>query len=204
MNKISGIVVAVGLLFAGSATAAVHTYEFGGAVINGTGITPATSFATLTINDVTNQFTLTLGDLVALGFGSDANATDLAVSYPGTPGSIPGISGVVGGVTAITTSNANQPGGAFDFGFGFNSGSNELTSNESVSWIATGFDFSQLTSTTLGGYTGNFALRVQGAGQGSSGNGWYGAALAAVPEPETYAMMLAGLALVGFAGRRKA
>lgn len=203
MNRISSIVVAVGLLFANSASAAVHTYDFGGATINGTGITPAINFATLTINDVTNQFTLTLGDLVALGFGANANATDLAVSYPGTPGSIPTVGSVVGGVTAITTTNANQPAGAFDFGFGFDS-AGTLTSNESVSWIATGFNFSQLTSTTLGSYTGSFALRIQGEGQGSSGNGWYGATLVPVPEPETYAMMLAGLALIGFVGRRKA
>ena len=35
MSKLSIIVAAVGLMFATSASAAVHTYEFGGAVING-------------------------------------------------------------------------------------------------------------------------------------------------------------------------
>lgn len=199
MNKISNIAVVISFMFATSASAAVHTYEFGGAVINGTGITPSSNFATLTIDDTSNLFTLTLGNLVGFGFGSDANATDLAISYPGTPGSIPTVSGVVGGVPSIGTTNANNPEGKFDFGFIFDSVGNELTSGETVSWTATGFNFSQVTSGSLG----SFALRIQGEGQGSNGNGWYGATLAAVPEPETYAMMLAGLGLIGFVARRR-
>lgn len=196
MNKISSIAVVVGLMFATSASAAVHTYNFGGDAINGTGISPAPTFATLTVDDVSNLFTLTLADLTGVGFGPNAMATDMAVSYSGVN---PGVSGVSGGVNAVSVTNSNQPAGAFDFGFGFTTGANELLSNESVSWTATGFDFSNVTSGSLG----SFALRIQGAGQGSNGNGWYGATLAAVPEPETYAMMLAGLALIGFAGKRK-
>ena len=197
MNKMSSLAVVIGLMFATSASAAVHTYDFGGAVINGTGITPSSSFATLTIDDTTNLFTLSLGNLVSFGFGPNAMATDMAVSYSGAN---PGASGASGGVDTVTVTNTNQPAGAFNFGFGFTTGANELLSNESVSWTATGFDFSQVTNGSLG----SFALRVQGAGQGANGNGWYGATLAAVPEPETYAMMLAGLALIGFVGRRKA
>ena len=54
---------------------------------------------------------------------------------------------------------------------------------------------------------GNYALNVFGNPTGSLG-GTYSGALAAVtapvPEPETYAMMIAGLVAVGFlAGRRK-
>lgn len=201
MARIKIILTAIGLMFGANANAVIHTYNFGGAVINGTGITPSSNFATLTIDDVSNLFTLTLGNLTGFGFGSNANATDLAVSYPGTPGSIPTVSSVVGGVPSIGTTNANNPAGAFDFGFIFTSVGNELSSGETVSWTATGFNFSQVTSGSLG----SFALRIQGAGQGSNGNGWYGATLvSAVPEPETYVMMLAGLALVGFASRRKA
>jgi hypothetical protein len=63
----------------------------------------------------------------------------------------------------------------------------------------------------LGAVTGlvwyfNFGNGNQDAG--SKGNGFYALAvspgdvgIAAVPEPETYAMMLAGLGLVGFATR---
>jgi hypothetical protein len=195
MFKISSLVLALGLLFAANASAAVYTYEFGGPDINGTGITPSANFATLTVDDTSNLLTLALGSLVSFGFGPNANATALAVSYSG---SNPGVSGVSGGVNAVTVTNSNQPAGAFNFGFGFDSAGNELTSGETVSWTATGFDFSQVTSGTYG----SFALRIQGAGQGAAGNGWY-AATAAVPEPETYAMMLAGLGLFGFVGMRR-
>jgi hypothetical protein len=197
MNKLSILIAAVGLVFATTASAAVHTYDFGGAPFNGPGITPSSSFATLTIDDASNLFTLSLGNLVSFGFGPNANATDLAVSYLGTPGSIPTISGVTGGITSINTTNSNQPVGAFDFGFGFDSGGNVLSSGETVSWTSNGFDFSQVTS----GQYGSFALRIQGAGQGAQGNAWYG--VTPVPEPETYAMMLAGLGLIGFMSRRR-
>lgn len=196
MAKIKIILTAIGLMFGANASAVVHTYDFGGAVINGTGITPSSNFATLTIDDVSNLFTLTLGNLVGFGFGPNAMATDMAVNYSAAN---PGVSGVSGGINAISVTNSNQPAGAFSFGFGFQQGNNELVSGESVSWTATGFNFGSVTTGTLG----SFALRVQGAGQGSNGNGWYGATLAAVPEPETYVMMLAGLALVGFSSRRK-
>ena len=206
MNKLSSLVVAVGLLFANSASAAVHTYEFGGAPINGTGNTSAINFATLIIDDVTNLFTLSLGNLAALG--PNAMATGLAVSYSG---SIPAISNVSGGVAAVNTTNAPAPAGAFSFGFNIGAGGNQpqsmLTSGEMVTWNATDFNLSQLTTVTpinaLNFYGGSFALRIQGTGQGSDGNGWYGGTIAAVPEPETYAMMLAGLGLIGFVGMRR-
>ena len=56
-----------------------------------------------------------------------------------------------------------------------------------------------LESTTL---SGPLTLVVNGT---SAGNGTYSLNfnIAAVPEPETYALMLAGLSLVGFAARRK-
>ena len=52
---------------------------------------------------------------------------------------------------------------------------------------------------------GNYYLQVTGQVLGANG-GVYGGSMnvTAVPEPETYAMLLAGLGLVGFVGRRKA
>lgn len=65
----------------------------------------------------------------------------------------------------------------------------------------TGFTFSGLAS-------GNYALSVLGYATGSSGGFYAGgfiAETAPVPEPETYALLLAGLGVVGFmASRRKA
>jgi len=62
----------------------------------------------------------------------------------------------------------------------------------------TGFTFSGLAA-------GNYALNVLGFATGSGGGFYAGGAIATtVPEPETYAMLLAGLGIVGFvAARRK-
>ena len=51
---------------------------------------------------------------------------------------------------------------------------------------------------------GNYYFKVQGTGDGvATGAGIYTFTAAAVPEAETYAMMLAGLGLVGFMARRR-
>ena len=51
---------------------------------------------------------------------------------------------------------------------------------------------------------GNYALTVMGVANGTSGGIYTGAiSVTAVPEPETYAMMLAGLAALGFLARRR-
>lgn len=51
---------------------------------------------------------------------------------------------------------------------------------------------------------GDYTIKVMGNANGVAG-GTYGIAMqmAAVPEPETYAMLLAGLGLVGFMSRRR-
>ncbi|WP_317205306.1 FxDxF family PEP-CTERM protein [Janthinobacterium sp.] len=76
-------------------------------------------------------------------------------------------------------------------------GSNQTasTSHPLDSWSLTG----------LGLSAGSYFLKVEGNVIGNGG-GTYGGDLtvSAVPEPETYAMLLAGLGLLGFAARRKA
>lgn len=66
---------------------------------------------------------------------------------------------------------------------------------------ATGFTFSNLAA-------GTYALNVLGFATGNAGGFYAGgmiATTAPVPEPETYALLLAGLGVVGFmAARRKA
>jgi hypothetical protein len=57
-----------------------------------------------------------------------------------------------------------------------------------------GYSFSGLSA-------GSYALQF--AGFSTSVNGVYGGTVAAIPEPETYALMLAGLGLVGFMARRR-
>lgn len=65
------------------------------------------------------------------------------------------------------------------------------------------FDYWTLDTSWL--TAGNYYLEVSGSVIGKNG-GSYAADLnvAAVPEPETYAMLAAGLGLIGFASRRKA
>jgi hypothetical protein len=54
------------------------------------------------------------------------------------------------------------------------------------------------------GIAGNMYLSVSGIANGSLGGVYNGAiSVSAVPEPETYAMLLAGLAIVGAIARRK-
>ncbi|HZX27551.1 MAG TPA: FxDxF family PEP-CTERM protein [Telluria sp.] len=51
---------------------------------------------------------------------------------------------------------------------------------------------------------GDYAIKVSGNANGTHGGSYgFDMQLAAVPEPETYAMLLAGLGLVGFAARRR-
>jgi hypothetical protein len=52
--------------------------------------------------------------------------------------------------------------------------------------------------------SGSYAIKVDGQVLGSGGGSFGGdLAIAAVPEPETYGMLLAGLGLVGFMARRR-
>lgn len=61
-----------------------------------------------------------------------------------------------------------------------------------------------LPVTTIG--AGSYDLRVSGTITGTAGGTYAGtlsAAAAPIPEPETYALMLAGLGLMGFVARRR-
>lgn len=58
--------------------------------------------------------------------------------------------------------------------------------------------------TAFGLTSGAYALKVDGAVTGNGGGAFGGdLTIAAVPEPETYGMLLAGLGLVGFMARRR-
>lgn len=68
--------------------------------------------------------------------------------------------------------------------------------------LGTEFLGNNTTNWSLALPAGDYVFRVTGNADGSFG-GTYGFAMSLVPEPETYAMLLAGLGLIGFATRRR-
>lgn len=99
-----------------------------------------------------------------------------------------------------TPTNTELGGVSFDFMEGWGNASvspgSLLTSGERVVWETT---FANATSFV----TPPFALKVWGLGPTASQHAWYIPNVSPIPEPETYAMMLAGLGILGFVARRR-
>jgi hypothetical protein len=188
MNKlVRNMLGSAALVASLSANASVDTY---GELLSGT-YQPDTTFASMTYTSIGNvySFTLSAFDLDAIFTdGSFIGAVAVDSEYQ------PIISNVVGD-TVVSVGDGGGPTGIFDFRFDLTgSQQDRLTANETVSWDAT---FSQPVTLT----SDSFALHVQGLTTEQGGSGWYTAT--PVPEPETYAMMLAGLGMLGFTARRK-
>lgn len=193
LHKLAVSLITIGLLVCGSAAQAT-TYHFG-QLLAGNGPTNP-YFADLEITDNgSGNWTLTLSslDLDAI-FGSNSFIGSMAVDGI-KPSSISTDAG--GGVTKVNLQNGGGPTGIFDFRYDMiNPKNDKLTESESVTWHVSG-----LGSTTLPGYNGELALHVQGIGSNGD-SAWY-IATSPVPEPETYAMLLAGLGFLGFMARRR-
>jgi hypothetical protein len=188
MNKlVRNMLGSAALVASLSANATVDTY---GDLLSGT-YQPATTFASMTYTSIGNvySFTLSAFDLDAIfTTGSFIGSVAVDSEYQ------PIISNVVGD-TVVSVVDGGGPTGIFDFRFDLTGSQQErLTANETVSWDAT---FSQPVTLT----SDSFALHVQGLTTEQGGSAWYTAT--PVPEPETYAMMLAGLGMLGFTARRK-
>jgi hypothetical protein len=148
-------------------------------------------FADLEINDLgSGHWSFFLHNIDLSAFGSGAFIGSLAVDGV-TPSSVTTVAG--GGVSTVSKNPGGGPGGSFDFRYDFGRGSDKLKTGESVSWNAFGLGSSHLP------ISGELALHVQGT-KFSPDSAWY---ISPVPEPETYAMLLAGLGLIGFSARSR-
>lgn len=186
-SALSTFLGAITLLFGVSSYAATDPY---GTLLSGT-FQPTETFATLsytTTDNLVYNFTLTAFDLDAIftaGAFIGAIAVDSDTNEP--------IVSNVSGDTVVSTSPGGGPTGIWDFRFDLTGPQQaRLTANESVSFDAT-FD----QAVVLG--SNSFALHVQGLSDAQGGSAWY----QPIPEPETYAMMLAGLGILGYTARRK-
>lgn len=187
LKKLSISLLAAGLLALGSSAQAA-TYQFG-QLLSGGG--PATlHFADLDINDLGGgHWTFTLYNIDLSAFGAKAFIGSMAVdgAEPSSVAAVPG-----GGVSDVDFNSAGGPGGDFDFRYILGGGSDKLVSGETISWDAFGLGSSLPID-------GQLALHVQGTSF-KPDSAWY---ISPVPEPETYAMLLAGLGLLGFTLRNK-
>ena len=194
------VVAAAALGF--GAPASAQTFSFGNFLTGDEVSTGGATWATMSINNTSGNdytFTLSLGTNFDDIFGSQSyvneaffNASDfLSVGAPTLLDS--------SGVTSISSVNGsnNGPTGIFEFGdrFGQNA-NNRLSAGETVSWSQTFASALTLISPEVG-------LKVQGIGDNGQGSATY-TPTTPIPEPETYAMLLAGLGLLVFARRRTA
>jgi hypothetical protein len=196
----SAIAVATALACAG-AQAQTTIYNFG-VSLSGP-VSPSDSFATLSVT--TTNSTNYLFDLqLTSNFGSLFNNTNAFVGKVlfNTAGVDPIASSVAlapgtWGVSTIKYHSSSAQPGSIDFDFSETLGqgaNNRLMQGERVMWTTS---FAQPT----GFVAPQFALHVQSIGTNGD-SGWY-VPTSPIPEPETYALMLAGLGLLGFHVRRR-
>lgn len=189
MKTLRTFMAVLALAFGVSAHAATDDF---GTLLSGS-FQPTDTFASLsytTTDNLVYSFTLTAYDLDAIftdGAFIGAIAVDSDTSAP--------VVSNVSGDTVVSVSPGGGPTGIWDFRFDLTGPQQaRLTANESVSFDAT-FD----QAVILG--SNSFALHVQGLTDAQGGSAWY--VPPPIPEPETYAMMLAGLGLLGFTAKRR-
>ena len=204
-KKFYPLVIAGLLAFSSASHATTTVYDFGNLLTSSSSTAPnsfATPFAQLSATDTGGgvwNFLLTLNNNLFTSFGTGAFIGSMAFDFTPNPLVKKPVSTFIAsnldGVTSVGTGGAgNSELADIDFGTGFGQGSgNRLSLNDWVEWSVSGLDpISSLT---------NMYVHVQGMTGGHSAK--YTPIVSPVPEPETYAMLLAGLGLIGFSARRR-
>jgi hypothetical protein len=209
------VLASAAIAISGHASAATYSYvfseEFSGADEPG----GATPWATLSFADVAGGVSMSLS--LASTMESTAFAGAGYFNFGGTAAQLTALTFSYGSGQALPTigkafdSFKADGDGWFDIRFLFptDQGDDRFLAGESLTYMISGggvtADLFNYTSAPGGGNgTWHSALHMQGLGQDAEGSGWIGATpTTPVPEPETYAMLLAGLALMGFVARRR-
>lgn len=195
-------------LFAFSNVSHAAVYDFGNLLTASSGYTApnSVSFAQLSATDNGGgvwSFMLSISNNLFSSFGPNAFIGSMSFDFTPDPLVKEPVSSFIGssvsGVTSVSSTSGTGLSGLtdIDFGTGFGKGSaNRLSQSDWVSWSVSGL--------TPGSSLTNMYLHVQGIGTEAQGySAKYTPIVSPVPEPETYAMLLAGLGLIGFAARRR-
>jgi hypothetical protein len=179
-NTFSAIALATMGLFATHASADIYTFESGGNTVG-----------TLEITDIAGGAMFELTSSTSASFASTAFLLDLAFQGPsGTFGNYTGP-----GSDPIATFGTFTDGGMqYDWSVNFDNAppGDRLLDGMTATWTITGTGLS----------ADSFGMPMQlhiGAINGPDDS----IKVPAIPEPETYALMLAGLGILGFLNRRR-
>lgn len=201
------LVVACLLAFGNVAHAAV--YDFGSLLTVSSAYIAPDSFASdpfVVLSTTDNgggvwTMSLSINNNLFSNFGTGAFIDSMSFDSTPDPSSQP-VSTFISsdGVTSVTSTSGTGGSGLsdIDFGTAFGQGaSNRLSQNDWVQWNVSGLP--------LGSDLTNMYVHLQGIGEEGYSAKYTPIApiVTAIPEPGTYAMLLAGLGLIGFSARHR-